>query len=583
LISIFEGVSNIKQAFEDTDPFDSVSDQDLESRGVDPVASAYTTWGIDRGLRRQVAEVFGTFMKSTWGGSHLNSGYGEEWIERFRSGGAFAKADLQGQRLLKSLGVKKGVDARGYIVDFYAVEEASKYRIQQDIRKNIDRSPDELPYTYEDITRLPEYQAIVDLPYVTDVTSDLQKRRRAVAFQLDGRQINEERDPFDSVSPENLRMRKKEENKADKIRRRENAIKFADRRLQRGLEPKKYILYANGYVRYAYEGAWGGREKTGVLTYFDPALHIDDYRRMLVRIKKTLDRKANSIRNLKKNHKEFLATQSVTEAEERDPFDSVTPEQIKGRKDAYLKAIRAESGAWDDIAKAELEQKLECETEFYSDNGRNYVTLQCINGTEGNNGESEWIVYEDDSYAESDAVDQVQDMIESDPDSFSLESYMSMSDMDRQMLAQEEADYMVQDLSDDDVLEKADMEGEHEELQDTIDELLDMEAEELPDDWRGQVQECEDEKVNIVDRAREEAAEKIYDDIYDSLVDPIEYFVHERGIYSTGDLVKASFITIDYEEAAQDFVNDTGAARWIDSYDEEEVDLPSGAIAYGRN
>ena len=51
--------------------------------------------------------------------------------------------------------------------------------------------------------------------------------------------------------------------------------------------------------------------------------------------------------------------------------------------------------------------------------------------------------------------------------------------------------------------------------------------------------------------ARRDFIDQEYDEIYDRLDDPVEYFVNYEGTYTLDDLVKQSFISVDYEEVAK--------------------------------
>jgi len=103
------------------------------------------------------------------------------------------------------------------------------------------------------------------------------------------------------------------------------------------------------------------------------------------------------------------------------------------------------------------------------------------------------------------------------------------------------------------------------------------------------VEDMEDEEVmqeagiDDPEEAREALQEKYYDEMYKALEDPINYFVDEQGIYTIEDLMKQSFIRIDVDRAAQDAIDTDGVAHFLDGYDNEEVELPSGAVAYGTN
>lgn len=579
------------QMIEDKDPFQAVDPEELSARkgvdaeklrqrldaiSADPITRQYAEWGSDNELPPIVAEVFAKFMVARWGARQLRTAYGEEWLDRFARGAAYAYSDGEGQRVLRELGVFKGVDNRGYITDDYRMNEA--YRMRRSIKKEIDMSPEDLPYTYEDIISLPEYKELVDLPYVTDVTTPIQRNRRAVSFMFSGQELNEADDPFQSAAPEDVKVRRAEQERLKKIIKKNEQLRYARQDLEYALNPKRYTIHANGYIR-SHSVGWGGGETTNVIKLLDPALELDDYRALLKRLGSTFDKKVKRIKVLKARYQEHLRQQGITEAE--DPFQSASPEDIERREDAYRKKIGAETNAWQDIAKRELEIELGVTVDYLSNSGGDYFSVETSDGGQ------EWIVFEDDDAATSYAENEVENMLMDDPAAFSgdwLTSYIYMSDTDRRMYAQEEADSLVQDIDDDELLADAYMDDEYEKLQEEIDELYELD----PDDPRAEdademIRELSDKQEEMIDNARDEWIEKKYDEIYEELNDPIDYFVHTQGMYSMEDLLDASFIQIDYQEAAEDAVNQDGAAHFIAHYDGDQTDLPSGAVAFRTN
>ncbi len=96
---------------------------------------------------------------------------------------------------------------------------------------------DSLPYTYEDIIKLPAYEKIMDLEGVTDNTSDLLKIRRNISFQVDiNGWLNE------------------------------------------------YRVYANGYIR------TGTADRPGIIHKAAPALTLEAYGKLLDRLSDTITR-----------------------------------------------------------------------------------------------------------------------------------------------------------------------------------------------------------------------------------------------------------------------------------------------------
>jgi hypothetical protein len=73
----------------------------------------------------------------------------------------------------------------------------------------------------------------------------------------------------------------------------------------------------------------------------------------------------------------------------------------------------------------------------------------------------------------------------------------------------------------------------------------------------------------------EEEIEKRLRDFEDGLDNPIQYFVHDQGMYSEEDLLKQSFISIEINEAAEDAINTDGRGHFLGTYsgDEDEVEV----------
>ena len=178
-----------------------------------------------------------------------------------------------------------------------------------------------------------------------------------------------------------------------------------------------------------------------------------------------------------------------------------------------------------------------------------------------------------------------------------LSYYLEMTSLDMRLLAGEEADNRVEDMTDEDLLKAMDMEdeaNEYEELKDEIDDLendvddlkskLDDYMDEENDEMTEGDIEMREEKSNelkkeielkenklenlqnklasldtydeVVDKAREELRDVYYDDVRDELEkDAVGYFVDSLG-YAEEDLAKNSSFSVDYEKLAKDLSYD---------------------------
>jgi len=191
---------------------------------------------------------------------------------------------------------------------------------------------------------------------------------------------------------------------------------------------------------------------------------------------------------------------------------------------------------WKEVAKRELEKELGVKTKVSAyGNEEDSFNLESTTG-EGSNGEREWAIFKNEDEARSAAITQVKEDLENEPILFNqnwLQNFITISDTDRNIIAGEEADDLVEDMED--------------------------------------------------NEAKEKAREKEYEKIKVALKDPVQYFVGDHGIYSREELMKQSFIQIDIEKASEDAIRTDGVAHFLDHCDSSEVELPSGAVAYGTN
>lgn len=213
----------------------------------------------------------------------------------------------------------------------------------------------------------------------------------------------------------------------------------------------------------------------------------------------------------------------------------------------------------------------------------------------------EYMVFEsyDDAYAW--AKEDLINMWEMDEGTFPVdwvvEENIYISPTDRRIIAGEEADSRTEDLDDEEVLRMydeykgEDAYEENEELEEKIFELEER-FEELEDEEEHtesiikELNEIE-EKIRELNKERDKLLQncldalhyEIYEEVYDGLEDPIEYFVREQGISSKEDLMKANFIMINYEGMAESVLDTDGVAHIVARYDGNENEL-NGAYIY---
>jgi hypothetical protein len=237
-----------------------------------------------------------------------------------------------------------------------------------------------------------------------------------------------------------------------------------------------------------------------------------------------------------------------------------------------------------------LNHSLETEASHVRDNQ--------FEGPRADNGESEWVVFEDDDDAEAAAIAYVEELFDESAENMSpeiLEQHIYISDKDRRILAGEEADSYMEGLDDDDdAITEADMEDDKDKLEtelDGLDEklavLMDSDDGASTSEIKEKLKEIQKKLDGLPAAAREKIQEERSDRIYKELEDPIQYFVNEQGM-SMADLMKANFIQIDAHAAAIDVVSSDGAAVYLDSVNssEEKITDPDTGktyLAFGTN
>lgn len=137
------------------------------------------------------------------------------------------------------------------------------------------------------------------------------------------------------------------------------------------------------------------------------------------------------------------------------------------------------------------------------------------------------------------------------------EQYIDISETDKRIIASEEADNRIDDMSDDDILEKADLKEIYDNFIERADEL--GEDEELDDDDRIRTLESEfgySDSDEILEEAKESVREEISSEWEKGLRDPYNFLVEEQGIYDASSIMKANFIMFDYKKFGEDLEQD---------------------------
>lgn len=160
-----------------------------------------------------------------------------------------------------------------------------------------------------------------------------------------------------------------------------------------------------------------------------------------------------------------------------------------------------------------------------------------------------------------------------------MKDYIKMSETDRHLWSQDESDNYVDDLSDEDIIERGGIEDEIEEIDNKISELEDQQNElesqiEDPDEYEekwdeinSEIEKLNSEKEDLINSTKEKIREEIYDETYSELEDPVEYFVEDRGIYTLEELMDNGPIFYDEDEMRKDIVRQDDRGTLLSNYD----------------
>jgi len=235
------------------------------------------------------------------------------------------------------------------------------------------------------------------------------------------------------------------------------------------------------------------------------------------------------------------------EEEEGEDFEEKVPFRIPPPR----------SSPWEEIAKFELEELLGCATEYkkyeyYERLGGFHI--KSLHGAECENGESEWIVFRNDDEARDAAIAYVKSDLEDDPGNFN-EGFI--------------VDHLNADNFEAEVREDAE-EGR-----------LDYGAEDFQQ--LGYINP-ELDINSITDEMVEDARKRaVDDDINEALRMGIMPWFRERYGRERAAAEAIEHLGIYIDQAAEDAVDTDGVAYFLDRYDGEAVELPSGAVAFGVN
>ena len=175
-----------------------------------------------------------------------------------------------------------------------------------------------------------------------------------------------------------------------------------------------------------------------------------------------------------------------------------------------------------------------------------------------------YTVVESEDAAEEIAKAQVKEDLENDPEIFNkdfIQQHIEIYETDRRIIAGEEADALYDDRDEDEIKE------EYARDFGDVDPRMNLKSPEELEAYEKEHANDADPVEKDVETMREELKDSKSSEIYEALKDPIQYFVTDNGMYSIEDLLKASFIRIDIESAAEEAVRIDGWAHFLSRYD----------------
>lgn len=248
---------------------------------------------------------------------------------------------------------------------------------------------------------------------------------------------------------------------------------------------------------------------------------------------------------------------------------------------------------WYETARLELSEHEGVDVDIVSHHGSPFFYSMESSSGEGESGESEWIVFENEDEAEIYAVNMVKEQLEESPGDFDenwLRNFLFVDDSTAHEIAFEEASSRL-DVSDEDILEQAHLRGDWNDLQDLIDkaelDLSDLESGEWDGDGsnverlNAEIEKLTIQQEKLVYDAREIVSDSVVEEILRSLKDDPIGYVEELGHFEGEPLPK--WITVDIDAAAQNAIDVDGVDHFLDMYNGYAIRLKSGAVAYGQN
>lgn len=264
----------------------------------------------------------------------------------------------------------------------------------------------------------------------------------------------------------------------------------------------------------------------------------------------------------------------------------------KGARKELVRLLSRSGMKWYDQARMEIEVEERVDIKSSHKQKDHGVTFYYMEASgRGISGESKWIVFKDWTDAERYATAEMEDTLRQEPEHYErdLRRFMFVTDTDARVIAGDEADLRVSDLSDADVFADIEEMGSHlsGEIEDVDYRIGEVEyeiddLEEAGGDTSRlsrKLKKLERRREDLIESAREELSEREYDRVYNMIKTDLEGYMDYNGVDSPFDV---NWITFDYNAAAEDYVANVGTPDILDTHDGYPLDLPGGAVAFGQ-
>lgn len=253
------------------------------------------------------------------------------------------------------------------------------------------------------------------------------------------------------------------------------------------------------------------------------------------------------IRSALGRHLHIQATSSLSPSNKKEIVELLMDQMVHSKN---KKSVMYDEDEIEEFKK-EIEDTLKFDSGNWSSWGKQ-ASFSFDGGTYG--------ILESEDAAEDIALDSVKDQLNNEPELFNqdwLRNHLYITDTDKRIFSNEDADSHIESMSDDEILNYVDKKEEYENEED------------------------EKKKDAILDAAKEEAVEKHSEYVYRRLKkDPVGYFVTETGMYTEEELIKQHWISVDTKKAAEEAVNMDGWAHFICRYDGNYSTLKNGMVVF---